>query len=366
MIKTAFPTKVTIIGSIKAGYTAAKIKCSCGENLAVRIDGKFHCKSCKKPIQTSENMKTFPLTTGYFIIPPEVAKAYGERPTELNIIPAYPEKERSFYTSFRKVGLKGQITCKGDGSIARRIDETGKEVSVKCEGEYCEDFKNSKCKYYGSLVFFIPEVDILNAYRFVTHSKITITNILSTLERMSINDRILQVPCTLKMKEVNTGGSKRFYVVELIPPSVPISLLKNFIERCGSLNIANVFDIINADRQRPVDLTERSAISCSVASVDKDEQTPDQETTVQKTENEADLQEKERVMAITITRLNKEVNHVNRTALINYIELKAKKKFDELNAEEVKQILRRLLANNSEHYKYFVLCDQIAIKSSDY
>jgi hypothetical protein len=365
MIKTPFPIKVTVIGSIKSGYTAAKVKCPCGENIAIKINNQFYCKQCKAPVSLTEDTKTFPLTTGHFIVPDSVMQVYGEKPTELTVIPAYPDKEKTFYTSFKKVGLKGRAICKGDGSIARRTDEQGKEQSIKCEGEYCEDFKSGRCKYYGSFLFYIPEVDIMNAFRLVTHSKITITNILSTLNRLTVNNKLLQIPCILRIREVNSNN-KRFYIVELIPPSIPAHLIKQFLSN-GNVDIIHVLDTISNDHTKKLEYHTVTNVTSEPKTLSADNNT--QVTTFDnKTDNEVseiDIKEKERVMEITITRLNKELNQINRTALVNYIESKAKKSFNKISADETKQILRKLLADKGEHYKYFVMCDQLAIKEQN-
>lgn len=338
-------TKITITGTIKSGYTAAKIKCSCGDNIAFKKDNFFYCRGCNSIVQP-ESDKTFPYTTSYFIVPPEVASVYGDKPVEITVIPAYNDLERTFHASFKKVNFSGKVVCRGDGKTARRLDDnSGEEKTIKCDGEYCEDFANKKCRYYGSFVFFIPDVDVLNAYRFVTHSRTTIENIFSTLKRISKDKQVLQLPCRLRIKEVTSRKGQRFTIVELYPPAVPAMHIEQLFNTTKSpfLNCKHMQLAVPYEQDKNNHFSNKDSEKDIV------------------NESESLDSTKRKILIDTITYLKREPDDIHIKALIAYIRNKKPMPIAEMTEEEMKDICRKLFRDKAEQYKYFVLCEQHTI-----
>jgi len=107
----------------------------------------------------------------YFIVPEEVKKFYGEKPTELNIVfplsgldeNGLPDLGGIYPQALKLYGSSKGLKCIGNGETAMRANEKGEFEEVeKCP---CELFgaKNG-CKKIGTLLFFLPRVSMGGVY----------------------------------------------------------------------------------------------------------------------------------------------------------------------------------------------------------
>ena len=106
----------------------------------------------------------------YFIVPEEVKKFYGEKPTELNIVfplsgldeNGQPDLGGIYPQALKLYGSSKGLKCKGDGEIAMRANDKGIFEEVECP---CDLFgaKNG-CRKVGTLLFFLPRVSMGGVY----------------------------------------------------------------------------------------------------------------------------------------------------------------------------------------------------------
>ena len=106
----------------------------------------------------------------YFIVPEEVKKFYGEKPTELNIVfplsgldeNGLPDLGGIYPQALKLYGSSKGLKCKGDGETAMRANEQGIFEETECP---CDLFgaKNG-CKKVGTLLFFLPRVSMGGVY----------------------------------------------------------------------------------------------------------------------------------------------------------------------------------------------------------
>src|SRR3990167_6183180 len=67
--------------------------------------------------------KEFPTETSYFVVPPEVAKIYGETPTELDVMIPVEDASVRIPQAYEMYGSGKGLKCIGDGELAYRYDE---------------------------------------------------------------------------------------------------------------------------------------------------------------------------------------------------------------------------------------------------
>jgi len=106
----------------------------------------------------------------YFIVPDEVKKFYGEKPTELNIVfplsgldeNGLPDLGGIYPQALKLYGSSKGLKCIGNGETAKRANEQGIFEEIECP---CELFgaKNG-CKKIGTLLFFLPRVSMGGVY----------------------------------------------------------------------------------------------------------------------------------------------------------------------------------------------------------
>src|SRR3990167_1112232 len=63
--------------------------------------------------------KEYPAEVSWFVVPPEVAKVYGEKPTELDVMFPTEDEHMVFPQAYRWYVSNG-LRCKGNGEIAMR------------------------------------------------------------------------------------------------------------------------------------------------------------------------------------------------------------------------------------------------------
>lgn len=159
--------------------------------------------------KTNPAGKEYPVSTDYFVCPPEVQQKFGEKPTELEIrfISDDPDKIfPQYYALYGKsTGLKA---VSRDGKILRekKPNAAGDKYEWTERATTLEELEKEQFKALGRLEFMIPKVTMAEVYTLTTSSFNSIVNINSILDLLKhwIN-RVSFIPlklCLVK-QEVN-------------------------------------------------------------------------------------------------------------------------------------------------------------------
>jgi len=207
--------------------------------------GKIHLGIKKKNPKGVE----YPSATEYFVVPPEIAKHYGDTPTELPIM--IPVEDEEYWASqyYRCYSRTRGLICKGDGDTCRRMVDTktgglaskdSKEVIWKvelpCEGRGCPHYQNKQCREVMNLQFMLPEIPGLGVWQIDTSSINSIRNINSSAELIRGicgHIRMLPLLLTLEKQEVinpDDGKKKNVCVLNLRHGSSLHSLLADSVK----------------------------------------------------------------------------------------------------------------------------------------
>jgi len=189
------------ISDVRRMPRVGKIRCG------IRVKKSKPDQRCKHEQSAMCGYCSYPKDTDTFIVPPEVAKVFGENPKELDIVFPVEEDEEIFPQSLRM--YKGpRLFCHGDGRTANRIDEEKGTMSViECPCEYY----NVSCFPRASLMFLMPKVTVKGAYQLDTGSVNNIFTINSSLQYLRfLLGRVAFVPLTLKRvpRSVQTPDGK--------------------------------------------------------------------------------------------------------------------------------------------------------------
>ena len=155
----------------------------------------------------------FPRETDYFVVPPEVARVYGERPTSLDVMVPINEIEAVFPQAFKWYGGIRGLKCVGDGEVALRLkDETQRMLAIKCP---CEHLDSKECQRRAHLMVILPKINMGGIYQIDVgsyHSIVDVNSGLYYIERALIG-RFAMVPLRLcrTRKETHAEGGKQIH-----------------------------------------------------------------------------------------------------------------------------------------------------------
>jgi hypothetical protein len=198
-----------------------------------------------------------PVNTPYFVVPPEVAEVYGEKPTELSIVFLSDDTERIASQWYRAYNATNGLFCKGDGETAdalldgdalRKLGGELPEVlpvdvwahgatggrkataeivrhRIGCLGKgydgipACPMYEKKGCKQTTFLQFAIRDVPGLGVYQLDTSSMVSTRKIMGAIEmaRMMLGS-VAGVPMKLERVEVEVapdGKKKKVWMVDL-------------------------------------------------------------------------------------------------------------------------------------------------------
>lgn len=192
--------------------------------------GKIHL-GVKQKSQKSGN--EYPTAVDYFVVKSDEStdeksveafrSVYGNRPKEITV--AFPSNSPEqffpqFLSSYRRVGERYELYCKGDGETANRVDGQGGRVQMACLYRDCPVFQEGKCKELGQLQFFLPDVPGIGVWQLDTSSWHTTINLNGSIQMVMAltGGRIAMVPLKLRIvpKVVNPDGRpKTVYVLTL-------------------------------------------------------------------------------------------------------------------------------------------------------
>lgn len=175
-----------------------------------------------------------PQKTDYFVVPPEIAKIYGEKPKSLDILIPVEDEEKWAPQYYKLYSLTQGLVCRGDGCAAIRLIDTmtgdrahrdTKEVVKKemtCPGRKCPDYiARDGCKEVMSLQFILYKVPGFGIWQIDTSSINSIININSCADYIrAMFGKVAMIPLqlTIEPKQVqlpDSGKKQTVYVLNL-------------------------------------------------------------------------------------------------------------------------------------------------------
>lgn len=183
--------------------------------------------------KVSKSGKEYPSEVDYFVVPPEVAAVYGEKPTQLDVMFPTEDEHVIFPQSYKWYVSQG-LRCRGDGETAMRRfadlakgDRTALEngtthqdndlVRVACP---CPLLESGECGENANLMVLLPKVSLGGVFQITTGSFHNIVRINSCIDYIrAVVGHISLVPLTLtrQAEELQYEGKKaKHYLLQLI------------------------------------------------------------------------------------------------------------------------------------------------------
>ncbi|MCM8765937.1 MAG: hypothetical protein NC920_03720 [Candidatus Omnitrophica bacterium] len=157
----------------------------------------------------------YPKETEYFIVPPEVARVYGNKPTALEVMFPINDREVVFPQAFKWYGSMRGLKCVGNGDQALRLREEKREMEeIECEGINCEHFKVGECQRIGHLMVILPRVNMGGIYQIDVGSYHSIVDVNSGIDYVqALVGRFAMIPLRLCRfpKETHFEGQKQIH-----------------------------------------------------------------------------------------------------------------------------------------------------------
>lgn len=151
--------------------------------------------------------KTYPVEKHYFIVPPEVAKVYGQQTEELDVMFPLEDERIIFPQRLAWFGQSRGPKCMGDGAKARRLNDKGEYEDRECP---CELLKKKECQQRANLLVMLPKVSVGGVYQIDISSYHSIVDLNSGIDYIrALMGRISMVPLKLKRVARETHGSGR-------------------------------------------------------------------------------------------------------------------------------------------------------------
>jgi hypothetical protein len=191
------------LGKIRLGMkvknkNAKNPGCGCGPE-----EGCFKC--------------SYPFETPYFVVPLEVAKIYGDKPSELMVKVPVNNLDVVFPRAYKYYGSSRGLKCIGDLERAFRMNEKTnamEEISCPCP------LKDKECIPSGTLNILLPEVSVKGVYQISTRSWNSMVDVASGLEYVQcLVGRFAMVPLILKRIPLTThhqGKKQTHYTLQIM------------------------------------------------------------------------------------------------------------------------------------------------------
>ncbi|RKZ99004.1 MAG: hypothetical protein DRQ46_00575 [Gammaproteobacteria bacterium] len=181
-----------------------------------------------------------PVATDYFIMHsdnPDFEKAfkklYGDEPKSIKIAFASNQQEQFCTNYMRRYTSSDGLACMGNNDKAKVRNDLNEWQLTDCPCQHAQpDSKNRiNCHQVVTLDFLLPEIDVLNTFRFSTKSFYTRENLFSTIQNlmaMTTNKPMhIVLDMTVELKEKQVNKQKKIYpVVSLYIPDLTISRLQ--------------------------------------------------------------------------------------------------------------------------------------------
>jgi hypothetical protein len=156
--------------------------------------------------------KEYPKETEYFVVPPEVAKVYGDRPSELDVMLPINDIEAVFPQAYKWYGESKGLKCIGNGETAMRLNEKTQTMEERdCP---CELLETNGCARRAHLLVILPGINMGGVYQIDIGSYHSIVDINSGLDFVqALVGRFAMVPLKLKRvpKETNANGQRQVH-----------------------------------------------------------------------------------------------------------------------------------------------------------
>jgi hypothetical protein len=212
---------------------------------------------------------TYPKEVDHFVVPPEVAEKYGEKPKSLDVM-FPPADETRFFTQQYKAYVQQGLRCRGDGERANRraadlvwirkkdgkilddanarlLQEIPKEadhnalVEIGCrdpeKGPGCPLVDEGVCRAQGVLFVILPKISMGGVYQITTGSWNNIVAMNSIVDWLKAStppfNRVVLIPFVLtrEPEEIEYEGKKSVHW--LLKPRLPYTL-EDMIKLQGS------------------------------------------------------------------------------------------------------------------------------------
>lgn len=145
-----------------------------------------------------------PAETSYFVVPPEVAKIYGEKPTALDIMFPVNDPGRVFPQALKWYGSGRGLKCIGNGETAMRLNDKTRDMEQReCP---CEHF-NHDCGPRACLQIMLPKVNMGGVYQIDSGSWNSMVDLNSYFDYlMALIGRFAMVQLTLRREPKQIQG----------------------------------------------------------------------------------------------------------------------------------------------------------------
>jgi hypothetical protein len=228
----------------------------------------------------------YPCPTDYFVCPPEVKKAFGEKPRELRIM--FPTDDPTQWASqyLRCYSASRGLICRGDGetAVAKTDVLTGEVASresaetelkeVTCNPAKCAYYQKGRCRRVMNLQFLLPDCPGFGVYQLDTSSFYSIVNVNSSLELIrGTCGRLSMLPLSLKLVEQEVQPEGKRKTVRVLNLTAPYSLVE--IQRYAQMPPGQVLLLPPPDNEAPDDLFPEEVLGKdeaprSIAGIDKE------------------------------------------------------------------------------------------------
>ena len=161
--------------------------------------------------------REYPKETEYFVVPPEVEKVYGKKPTALDIMFPINDPEIVFPQAYKFYGSSKGLKCIGNGRNAHRANDDGTFAEIECP---CEKLESGECGQRASLMVMLPKVNLGGIYQIDIGSYHSIVDINSGIDYIKALlkealgvERFALIPLVLKRepKETHHDNKKQIH-----------------------------------------------------------------------------------------------------------------------------------------------------------
>ena len=161
----------------------------------------------------------------HFIVPPEVAAVYGEKPCRLDFMLPGDDVEAVFQEAYRRFVGGGGLRCIGSNGVGYDRDfKTGNRVQKACP---CEFLDNNQCALTGAFHILIPRVSLGGQFVIYTKSKRSSAMIRMTLKNLQgmygkvtgLSMSLTRVPVKIKYDK---GKNKEYWMLNIVPPTMDV------------------------------------------------------------------------------------------------------------------------------------------------
>ncbi len=145
-----------------------------------------------------------PTETSYFVVPPEVAKIYGEKPTALDIMFPINDPGRVFPQAFKWYGSGRGLKCIGNGETAMRLNDKTRDMEQReCPCEHL----NHDCGPRACLQIMLPKVNMGGVYQIDSGSWNSMVDLNSYFDYLTaLIGRFAMVQLTLRREPKQIQG----------------------------------------------------------------------------------------------------------------------------------------------------------------